>query len=340
MSTFSIIEVSDSKWASIVNGCLDFDFYHTQSYHLLELGNRPVLFVAYFKDYYLALPLIIENIPGTDLFDCKSVYGYCGPISNVELSHISDKDSNYFKEQLLNFLKKNKIVTVFSRLHPLICSKNIFNDFGTIVDLNKTIALDLRLPLEDQIKQYRKSTKYEIKKLKKINYEVVESNSKKDIDAFIEIYYETMDRVKAAKNYYFEKEYFYSFLENKCFDSKLLLVKKDGEIISGAIFTINNKIMQYHLAGNSGTHIKESPMKIILDQARIIGSKLDLDFLHLGGGVGGKEDDFLFKFKSGFSDYECQYKVWKFIVDQKKYNELNQGLDLETEKDFFPLYRK
>jgi hypothetical protein len=41
----------------------------------------------------------------------------------------------------------------------------------------------------------------------------------------------------------------------------------------------------------------------------------EIRLFHLGGGFGGSDEDSLFYFKSGFSDYRCEYKIWQMIVD-------------------------
>ena len=149
-----------------------------------------------------------------------------------------------------------------------------------------------------------------------------------------------MLRVNATENYFFSKQYFYDFLSNDCFSNKLLLARKGNEITAGAIFTVTNKIMQYHLAGTKLEYSRDTPMKLILDEARNLGNLLNLDYLHLGGGVGGSDDDSLFKFKSGFSKTIFQYKIWKFIVNKTKYNEIVALKNIRTENNsFFPLYR-
>jgi hypothetical protein len=339
MNKFSVIEVNDLRWSAIVNKSKQFDFYHSQSYHLLEKGNRPVLLVAFFNDDFIALPLIVTAIPNTSFVDCTSVYGYCGPISSLNFEEIPSENITYFKEQLLGFFERNAIVTVFSRLHPLIFADVFFNDFGLIRDINKTVAIDLRQTLEEQRAQFRKGYKTDLNKLRSNGFEVIEGQTKDDIDAFIAIYHETMKRVKASENYFFDHYYFYDFLENKSFESKLLLAKKDGEVVSGTIVTITNKIMQCHLSGTARNYLKESPMKLIIDEARLIGNEQGLDFFHLGGGVGGSDEDSLFYFKSGFSDYRCEYKIWQMIVDPEKYNQLIDAVEIDKNNSFFPPYR-
>lgn len=338
MIKFSIVEIEDSEWKNIVSKSKQYDFYHTQSYHLLEKENRPVLCVAYFDDNFIALPLIIREIPDTNLFDCTSVYGYCGPVSTIDFDTIPEDVINYFQEQLLLFFKANNIISAFSRLHPLISGERLFVNFGSIKDINKTVAIELNITPEEQRKQYRKSTKSELNQLKRKGFEVVKATTKNEIDAFISIYHETMKRVNASESYFFDHKYFYTFLDNTCFQNWLLLAKKDNEIAAGAIFTITDKIMQYHLAGTTEAYMKETPMKLILDEARLLGNDLGVDFLHLGGGVGGSDEDSLFRFKSGFSDYRCNYKVWQFIADPEKYDELVKDCKV-VRTNFFPLYR-
>jgi len=339
MIEFSVIEVNDNQWSKVVKKCKKFDFYHTQSYHLLEKDNRPLLFSLKFDDEVLALPLIVRKIPKTEMFDCTSAYGYCGPISSVSLDLVSSEIILEFHKELINFFNKNNIIAVFSRLHPLNSKGMFFNEFGIVKDLNKTIAIDLRLTFDEQRKQFRKSNKSELNQLRRNGYEVRIANSKEDIDVFIAIYNETMERVAAKQEYLFDDEYFYQFLNNTDFTSKLFLATFENKIIAGAIFTITNKVMQYHLSGTTQEFIRATPMKLIIDEARILGNELQLEFLHLGGGVGGSDNDSLFNFKSGFSKFECQYQIWQMIIDQNKYDELVIKNGLSTASNFFPLYR-
>ena len=339
MDKFSVIEVNDSRWSEIVSKSKQFDFYHCHSYHLLEKENRPVLLVSFFNDDFIALPLIVRAIPNTSFFDCTSVYGYCGLISSIDFKDIPSEKIIYFKEQLLKFFERNTIVTAFSRLHPLNSMDGFFNNFGLVRDINKTVAIDLRISPEKQRAQYRKSFKLQLNQLRRKGFEVVNAQTKEEIDTFINIYHETMHRVEASERYFFNHKYFHDFIDTKCFKVYVLIAKIQGEIVAGAIFTITNNIMQYHLAGTAEAYLKERPMKLIVDEARLLGNELGLDFLHLGGGVGGSDEDSLFYFKSGFSDYRCEYKTWQMIVDHEKYNELVEKTAVDVNTTFFPLYR-
>ncbi len=341
MYKFEIIEIDNPKWNEILKKSSIYDFHHTSFYHKIDNDFRSVLFYARHEHHFLALPLVIRPIENSDWFDMTSVYGYCGFVANQNLETVDGELLAFFKDNFKQFCQENNIVSVFSRLHPIINQSFLFADFGFVADLNKTVAVDLRLSPEEQRKQYRKSNKSEINQLKKKGFSVVEAQNHSEIDNFISIYYETMDRVNADKYYYFSNEYFYKFLSNDFFQNKLLLAKFGDEVVAGAIFTYTDKIMQYHLAGTTEKYIRETPMKLILDEARLLGNNLSLEFLHLGGGVGGSDEDSLFKFKSGFSDLYCQFSIWKFISDQEKYSNLVAKKGLNADKSsFFPLYRK
>lgn len=336
---FFILNSNDTLWSTIVNKCKVFDFYHTLSYNKLEKSGNTLLFVLEFDNNCLALPLVIRAIPNSHYLDATSVYGYAGPISSIPFEEINHNIFHNFQQNLLNYFKENKIVSVFSRLHPLIDNNDFFLNFGTIENINKTVYVDLRLTLEEQKKQYRKSNKSELNQLRRKNYVVEEAKTKDEIDEFVSIYHETMKRVDASANYFFDYDYFYSFLNSTCFENKLLLAKIDNDIAAGAIFTVTNKVMQYHLAGTKESFIKETPMKLILDEARLKANELHLDYLHLGGGVGGSDEDTLFRFKSGFSNKTGDFKVWKMIVNHDVYNQLVKDKDIKDESTFFPLYR-
>jgi hypothetical protein len=81
-------------------------------------------------------------------------------------------------------------------------------------------------------------------------------------------------------------------------------------------------------------------MKLLFDEASVIGKNMGMRYLHLGGGVGGREDS-LFNFKCGFSDLFMNFNTWRYIANLSIYNNLVEerckNTDFNTMK--FPLYR-
>jgi sugar O-acyltransferase (sialic acid O-acetyltransferase NeuD family) len=340
MKSVLILEVNDSRWAEIVSKSINYDFYHTQSYHLLELKKKPILFVAFIDQDFIAIPVLIREIKNTSHVDGTSAYGYCGPISNIDFEKLSKELITYFQTQLLSYFKKGAFVSAFSRLNPIFSNGAVFKNFGDLVNVNQTVIIDTSVSEELQKKRYRKSVAYDIKQLRKSNITIFEATKESDIDTFKVIYKSTMKKVAASFEYYLSDPYFNDFLNAKDFEKIILLAKQNDVINAGAVFTITNGVMQYHLSGTLEYEGKYSPMKLIIDEARILATKRKCNYLHLGGGFGGSDKDSLFQFKSGFSDLRCNYQSWNLIVDQKKYKELTLlNKSCINDSGFFPLYR-
>lgn len=335
MYHFEIIEETSPEWDEIILKT-EHDFHHTAYFHSID--NDFPCYLLYFgiADSFIALPIVLRPVEDTVFFDITSVYGYAGPVVRLENESVKDELFSFFRKRFREYCNENNIVSVFSRLHPLLNQREVLQGMGEIADLNKTVSIDLTMPPEHQRTAYRKSLKSELNQLRRKSYTVSEAKSEEEIEEFIKIYHQTMDRVHADPMYYFSTEYFYSFLNNSTFDTSLLVAKDGDKVIAGAIFTNTGTIMQYHLAGTAEEYIRETPMKLILDEARLRGNDSTAISLHLGGGVGGSDDDSLFRFKSAFSKDFKQFSVWKYIVNEDAYRNLSKG---KPESNFFPLYR-
>ncbi|MEP7106547.1 MAG: GNAT family N-acetyltransferase [Ferruginibacter sp.] len=339
-----IIACSDkTEWNAVVAEAFQYDFYHCNSYNFLDQMGSPFLFVVRDGSDFIAMPLVKREIEETNFFDCTSVWGYPGPVASQRPSEIKPDLISYFQRNLNQYMHDERIISVFSRMHPIIPQDVFLSNMGTITPLNKTVAVDLKLPVEIQRQQYRKSNKSEINQLRKNGYSVKKAETENEINAFYEIYLETMTRVNASPFYfdYFNSEYFHKLLKLDDANPSLLLALKDDQIIAGGVFIATKSFMQYHVAGTKEEYIKATPMKLIIDEARLLAVQMGLEYLHLGGGLNGSDADSLFRFKAGFSDITFTFKTWKYIVDQDVYENMAylKSKEKALNENFFPLYR-
>jgi hypothetical protein len=328
-------------WNQYVHECKLYDFYHTWYYHSLEKTGEPVLFVYEEQSSFIIFPLLKRSIKGSVYTDFTSVYGYAGPISNVDFEEMDQSTVNEFIRAFLAFLKAENNVSVFCRLHPIINHHLLVEKFGSLVDNGKTIAIDLTGTLEEQRAKYRRQFRSKIKQLRQKGFCLKKANNKEDVQAFVKIYNDNMARVKAESYYHFDESYFFNMLNSADFESSVLLLYLGDEVTSGAFVTFSNNIMQFHLAATDNKFLKEAPMKLLIDEASVIGREKNMKYLHLGGGVGGNEDS-LFEFKAGFSHDYLNFRTWRFISDQRAYDKLVHAhrRSLTSKSDFFPLYRE
>ncbi len=334
------IITSKKEWQDLLTEVENYDFYHTYDYHNLskEKDEKAVLIKYVEDDNIVGLPLIIRKINDSEYFDATSVYGYSGPLQK----NISEAfDNSNFIDELNQYFKAEKIISVFSRLNPFIKSQSaILNGIGETVKLGNVVNIDLTLPLDEQRTIFSKTTKRYLNKGRK-TLKVICSNEEKDIKEFIKLYYENMDRVKAKRNYYFSEEYFNEFINSKDFKTDVLFAveKETDKIISAAMMVKTNDIIQYHISGTKNEFLSISPIRLLIDEMRIRGTEEKYTYFNLGGGLGNEEDE-LFRFKSSFSKDFKSFEIWKYITNQEVYNELSSSnKEFEGKVDFFPLYR-
>ena len=328
-------------WNEYVHACKVYDFYHSWYYHSLEKNGEPLLFVYHQQDAFIIFPLLKREIPGSEYSDFTSVYGYAGPISNIDFADLDELTIQNFISSFLSFLKDQRNVSVFCRLHPIINHDLLVERFGSLVDNGKTIAIDLTGSLDEQRSKYRRQFRSKIRQLREKGYYLKKASSKQEVQAFVKIYNENMARVQAESYYYFNESYFFNMLNSADFESSVLLLYLGDEITSGAFVTFSNNIMQFHLAATNNKYLQEGPMKLLIDEATVVGRENNMAYLHLGGGVGGNEDS-LFEFKAGFSDKILNFKTWRFVSDPEVYDKMVQAEcgNKPIRSDFFPLYRE
>lgn len=335
------ITVSQKKeWTSFVQRSLHYDFYHTWYYHSLIKEDEPILFVLSDGDDFIAFPLLKRKIPNSDLYDLTCAYGYTGPISNRLLEDLPTQMIDSFKSQFLNYLEKDKIVSVFSRLHPFFNQLSLMQKFEGVCDNGKVVILDLQVSLEEQRSKYQKRVLEKIRQLRRNGFHVKEAHSEQDINVFANIYTENMKRIGANEFYMFSSEYFENLLSSTEFNSKLLMVYHHDEPVCGSVIICTQKIIQAHLLGTRTDYFKESPAKLLTDEISIMGREMGMHYFNLGGGFGFKEDS-LFLWKSAFSGQFLDFKSWRYIADFEKYHALisEANLDPDLDVDYFPLYR-
>ncbi|MBC7915094.1 MAG: GNAT family N-acetyltransferase, partial [Pyrinomonadaceae bacterium] len=258
-------------WNQYVHACRMYDFYHTWYYHSLEKSGEPVLFVYQQQDSFIVFPLLRRNINGSGYTDFTSVYGYAGPISNLDFDEIDQKTMEGFKKAFLEFLKEEKNVSVFCRLHPIINHDILVEKFGSLVNNGKTIAIDLTVSLEEQRSKYRRQFRSKIRQLRERGFYLKKASSREEVQAFVKIYNDNMSRVKAESYYFFDESYFFNMLNSADFESSVLLLYLGDEITSGAFVTFSNNIMQFHLAATNTKYLHEGPMKLLIDMTTIVG---------------------------------------------------------------------
>jgi Acetyltransferase (GNAT) domain len=338
MDTVILTPSQQLEWLGYLNRSLGFDFCHLSEYSAFAQKSgegQPVLFVVQDCDEFIAFPFLIRDIPGADSKDVSSVYGYPGPVASATV--VSEVLQVAFAERLREYLLGLNAVTLFSRLNPYLpAQEHWLCGLGEVSTLSSVVFVDLRDA--DFKSNFAKQLKYDIRKLASRGYRCIVDDRLVYLQDFVRIYLDTMSRNGASSYYLFDDAYFKMLFSLQGAQTKLFVcLDSVGQVAAGALFVRTGEGVQYHLSATSDQHKSDGPTKLVLDSACDYYRDLSASHINLGGGVGGEQDS-LFQFKRRFSPCEADYKVLKWVIDQKKYEDLCYSLG-RSSSSFFPAYR-
>lgn len=351
LSIFTLNESED--WDSTVKSFKNYDVYYLSGYtkaFKLHSDGEPIL-IYYYDDEIRAINVVmkrdIENDkrfkekikPKLD-FDLSTPYGYGGFLvegiaTNDSLMKLNEIYSKYCLE--------NNIVCEFVRFHPVLENSVINRSIYEIVDLGKTITMNL-VSKEQIWNDLSSKNRNVIRKAIKSGVEIFWGRSPELINEFIPLYNRTMNKDGATDYYYFDKDFYQSVLQDLRYNSLFFYALYEQKIISMSIILFGNNNMHYHLSASDKEYQSLAATNLLLYEAACWGCENGYKSFHLGGGLGSEEDS-LYKFKKAFNkNSETYFSIGKKIFYQEKYDELIKIRYAEDEFDidtsFFPIYRK
>lgn len=332
-----------SQWDEIVKSFSEYDVYYLSGYvKAFYIHGDGDPFLLYYEGnglkaiyVYMRRPTAIEGV-----YDSVTPYGYGGVLFEGDAS---EENKAAFWQEYLAAMEQEHIVDNFVRYHPVLRNAEPMKPISNVIDLGKTIAMDLATPelIWDNIHSKNRNM---IRKAEK-NDIVIEHGQGMDLfEKFIEIYNATMDKDHAEEYYYFKLP-FYESIHNDLRDNyEMFYAVYEGQIIAMSIMIFANGRMNYHLSGSDIEYRNLAPSNLLLYKAALWGNEQGFKTFHLGGGVGSGEDN-LYKFKAAFnkvSDY--QFSIGKQIFNQEVYDRLvemrrESDSSFNDQSSYFPLYR-
>lgn len=350
----SIITLDESdKWDSIVKSFRNYDVYYLSGYtkaFKLHGDGEPTL-IYYHNEEIRAINVVMirdiamdkkfnDKLETRSLFDITTPYGYGGFIMEGTPNENNIKKLN---EEYSDYCRSMNIITEFVRFHPALENSKMNDEIYEVIDLGKTITMDL-ISKEQIWNDLSSKNRNVIRKAIKLGVEIYWGRSPELIDEFIPLYNATMNKDDATDYYYFNKEFYKSVLEDLRYNSLIFYALYDQKIISMSMILFGNDNMHYHLSASDREYQSLAATNLLLYEAACWGSENGYKTFHLGGGLGSKEDS-LFKFKKAFNKKsETYFSIGRKIFDQEKYDKLIeirlQEDELDTDTTFFPKYRK
>lgn len=339
-----IFNLNQAKgWDELVHTFANYDVYYLSGYvkaFQIHGDGEPQLF--YYNEnglrgiyVYMKRKTAIEG-----MYDSITPYGYGGFLLDGNVSVNNVKALWYAYVQKMN---EEYIVDNFVRYHPVLANAVSMKDCSEVIDLGKTVAMDLTS--ENVIwKNIHSKNRNMIRKAEKNGIVIKHGQGIELFDDFIQIYNATMDKDHAEEYYYFKPEFYKSIHDDLKDNYEMFWAEYEGKIIAMSIMIFANGRLNYHLSGSDLQYRNLAPSNLLLYKAALWGCEQGMKTFHLGGGVGSEEDS-LFKFKIAFNRFsDCQFSIAKHIFDKKKYDELVaertlRDASFDAGSNFFPLYR-
>jgi len=339
-----IIDIFDSEsWDEIVKDFKHYDLYYLSGYvKAFQIHGDGLPQLLYYQvDSLKAIYVYMKRKTAIEgYYDSITPYGYGGVLFEGETT---DENLRAFWKAYVEKMREEGIVDNFVRFHPVLANAIPMKLISIVIDLGKTIAVDLSS--EDVIwSNIISKNRNMIRKAEKNGIEIRHGKGLELFKDFKRIYNATMEKDQAEEYYFFEDAFYESIHRDLHDNYEMFYAVLNGEIIAMSIMLFANKQMHYHLSGSMIEYRNLAPSNLLLYKAALWGCEQGYKTFHLGGGVGSGEDN-LFKFKAAFnrkSDY--QFSIGKEIFDQEKYDELvaertSRDSEFDKSSKYFPLYR-
>lgn len=264
----------------------------------------------------VAAPVIVREIPGSELRDAISPYGYPG--ASVEGGvRLDPAEINWLGTGLVSVFLRDRVGG-----EPC---------FAAATERSLLQVADPSLE-----RKSRMSDRQQIRRNERDGYRIERldgpDSSPQQRASYAAAYEQTMARANAAERYLYGRDYWEQLLSGP--RSWLFLVHApDDATAAGAIAVLSDGVVHYYLSGTADSHLSASPAKnliaAVIDFAEEVGSPMNL-----GGGV--TPGDSLEAFKKGFANTELPFRTHEIVCDPDAYRDLVGGRE---DTGFFPLYR-
>lgn len=334
-----------AQWDSVVRSFDQHDVYWLSGYvkaFQLHGDGEPLLF--YYENENLRGinvvmkrdisedPHFVGKLAKNRFYDFSTPYGYGGWI-------IEGDSAEALFDAYHEWCISHNIVSEFVRFHPMLCNHHSVKDYYEVIPLGNTIAMDLHSP-EVIWGNLTSKNRNMIRKAQKNGIQIFNGRFPEIYDTFQQIYNSTMDKDHATDYYYFRKDFYQSILNDLAANGQVFYAVYNEKIIAAAIMLTENGYMNYHLSGSLQEFAYLAPSNLLLYEAALWGSANGCRYMHMGGGVGGREDS-LFKFKKSFYRGEelPQFCIGKKVLNSQAYGELMLLREECTHSGYFPQYR-
>lgn len=345
MATITEYSINEQNiWDTIVRSFSDYDVFYLSGYSKSFMNENPKngsAFLLYYQNgKERAINVVLKRDIALDqklagiieegkYYDLITPYGYGGFWGNIF-------DWDTLNQTYLEYCLANHYVCEFVRFE-------LFSEYhkhyaGEVETRTHNVVRSLSLPLDELWMDFKQKVRKNVKRANTYNLECIIENDDSHIDDFLRIYYSTMDRSDADREYYFSKQFYENL--NEMIDNVMYFhVVYDGKIISTELVLYGSENCYSYLGGTDRDYFDVRPNDYLKYEIIKWAKENNLKNFVLGGGYGS--DDGIFQYKLCLAPHgQKDFYIGRRIFDRETYNKLvDLRCEAELNESYFPLYR-
>lgn len=347
--TFMLVEISLDQadaWDQVVKSFRSYEPFYLHAYASAfeKHGSGTPVLLHYQDGDYQAINIVVKRdvaeddffkgrLPENTYFDLSTPYGYGGFMSD-------DGVRPEVLEAYNQFCVEKNYICEFVRFNLFSGCQDVYD--GEVETRMVNVVCDLSRDEEQIFNDFNSTARRCVRKVHRAGLELEVSNTLDGLDAFLEIYYDTMDRNQAKDAYYFQRDFFET-LHRLSGHVQYFFAKLDGKVIGANLLLGGGEHAYCFLSGTHRDYLSYSPNYLMMSEMIYWSKRKGMTKFVLGGGYGA--DDNLLRFKRGFAPEEglVDFYIGHKIFNQEKYDELvamrAEAGELDDDTAFFPKYR-
>jgi len=326
--------VAPTAWDALLDGLRLGDAYFLRGYaeaaSLLDPGS-PVLLHLGGERGDVVFVVIVRDVPDASGWrDVTSPYGYGGPVAAGP-----EPPVQAFHDAYEAWCRTHRVVTTFVRFHPLFENHGLAPERMRLERLADTATWPLD-PAVDPLAEPHTMHRRGMRKAERAGVQVSVVSAPSDLGEFVSLYEDAMRRRGAQAFYLFPPAY-WDALTAKLGDRLVRFdARLEDALVAILLLLATPPWLHYHLGAATDAGFAVGASKLLFAEAASWGREHGFSELHLGSGVGGRQDS-LWEFKQRFSPRPGRpFWIGKLVHDAAAYRQL-AGSDAVD--GFFPAYR-
>lgn len=281
------------------------------------------------------------QLDGKQWYDIVTPYGYGGPV--ILESTDTPKLMEAYRQAFTAYCVENNIVCEFIRFHLFDNVDVRENYYGETLHVLDNVVVDTTPDQETIWMSYEHKVRKNVKKAINNGLSMCIEQNLDHLDAFLDIYYATMDRNQATDYYYFKRSYFEDIARLLPENFAYFHVLHEGKVISTELVLCSENYAYSFLGGTNEEYYAMRPNDFLKDAIIKWCNETGRKRFILGGGY--HKDDGIYRYKRSFTkEPDVPFYIGRSILNKEVYDRL---VDLRAAEDpafdktsaYFPLYR-